>query len=204
MIGAVQFLIERHLLRYDAEALPQLDSELRGYTTPDDYITTDCVMSLAFAVYGAEHALQESRVASRPARGRRRRRRWPDLRQAGKAKDGMQLDPVRPQGPSFVGNRLGRAMGGAGLEAPCKTRTFSCRWGDRWGNHPRTPVTRRGGAPVRRSAFRELPPSPPEGQVAPAREHSALIRSGSWGRAAGWRACVSRLRGREASGGTAP
>jgi hypothetical protein len=60
MIGGVQFLIERHLLRFDAEAIPQLDTELRGYTTPDTFITTDCVMALAFAIYGAEHALQDS------------------------------------------------------------------------------------------------------------------------------------------------
>jgi hypothetical protein len=60
MLGELQVLIEQQYLRYDAKALPQLDRELRSYTTPDTHITTDCVMALAFAVNGAEHAVQSS------------------------------------------------------------------------------------------------------------------------------------------------
>jgi hypothetical protein len=60
MLGALQFQVENHLLRYDALSCPNLDTELRGYTTPDTHITQDSVMALAFAINGAEHALNAS------------------------------------------------------------------------------------------------------------------------------------------------
>jgi hypothetical protein len=60
MLGALQFQVENHLLHYDADACPNLDRELRVYTTPDTHITTDCVMALCFAINGAEHAHNSS------------------------------------------------------------------------------------------------------------------------------------------------
>jgi hypothetical protein len=55
MLGALQLAIEQGYLLYDARELPQLDRELRAYSIPDSALVTDSVMSLAFAIAGAEH-----------------------------------------------------------------------------------------------------------------------------------------------------
>lgn len=60
MLAELQHLIELNHLRYDPNACPELDRELRAYRLPDTALTQDCVISLAIAIAGAVHALNPS------------------------------------------------------------------------------------------------------------------------------------------------
>lgn len=65
MLGELQYHIEKHLLRYSADDLPQLDKELRGFRLPDTFIVQDSVMAISFALAGAEFVHDADRDAGR-------------------------------------------------------------------------------------------------------------------------------------------
>jgi hypothetical protein len=55
-IEALASALQHYHLQYDARALPQLDTELRGYQIPDENVTQDSVMALALAIDSAPEA----------------------------------------------------------------------------------------------------------------------------------------------------
>jgi len=57
--------IQNWELQYDARELTQLHNELLGYARPDDYITQDSVMSLAFCIDQAAEAYSPKNTPGR-------------------------------------------------------------------------------------------------------------------------------------------
>jgi hypothetical protein len=55
-VQALASALQHWHLQYDARALPQLDTELRGYQIPDDNVVQDSVMALALAIESAPEA----------------------------------------------------------------------------------------------------------------------------------------------------
>ena len=62
IIENLTVLFQNRGLLYSARAWPQLDSELRGYTVPDDNVTQDSVMALAIAASESYAATGRGRI----------------------------------------------------------------------------------------------------------------------------------------------
>lgn len=57
LIADLQLAFQNQVLKYDPQAFPALDAELRGYQVPDKFIIQDHVMSLAIALKAAQTAV---------------------------------------------------------------------------------------------------------------------------------------------------
>jgi hypothetical protein len=64
-IEALASALQHLSIQYDGKALPQLDSELRGYQIPDENVVQDSVMSLALAI---DQAAEAYSAKNRPGR----------------------------------------------------------------------------------------------------------------------------------------
>ena len=62
MIANLGLYLQQQTLKFDPQAFPQLDRELRAYQDPDEYCVQDCVMSVAMALDQAPKAHQGGRV----------------------------------------------------------------------------------------------------------------------------------------------
>lgn len=64
IIEGLKIGFQQQVIRYDADAWPQLDTELRGYMLPDDQIVQDSVMTLAIGYDTAPKAHSYGKLGS--------------------------------------------------------------------------------------------------------------------------------------------
>jgi Terminase RNaseH-like domain/Homeodomain-like domain len=62
IIEQLKIAVQGWVIKWDAEALSQLDSEMRGYQLPDDNVEQDSVIALAIALEHAPHAHPGGRI----------------------------------------------------------------------------------------------------------------------------------------------
>jgi hypothetical protein len=62
IIQQLKIATQGWVIKWDADACPQLDVEMRGYQTPDDHLVQDSVMALAIALETAPQAHRVGRI----------------------------------------------------------------------------------------------------------------------------------------------
>ena len=62
IIQQLKIAVQSWCIKWDADACPQLDAEMRGYQLPDDNVVQDSVIALAIALEHAPHAHRGGRV----------------------------------------------------------------------------------------------------------------------------------------------
>jgi len=62
IIEQLKIAVQNWTIKWDPEAVPQLNAEMRGYQLPEANVEEDSVVALAIALEHAPHAYQGGRV----------------------------------------------------------------------------------------------------------------------------------------------
>jgi hypothetical protein len=62
ILEQLKIAVQNWVIKWDADAFPQLDAEMRGYQLPDDNVEQDSVVALAIALEHAPQAHHQARI----------------------------------------------------------------------------------------------------------------------------------------------